>query len=130
MSSKTAHDSIPRFRTASGIGPVCNIVCSVNGVHRGPIYTTIGGLSSTFDGFLAGGRNSTAIMSSIFMRLHVANPRRLCDRFLRFIVLCFVRKKNNVAFHHRRHVYAARLMILRNRSIALRELWCHHSTAD
>ena len=39
------------------------------------------------------GRNSTAIMASIFMRLHVANPRPLCDPFLHFIVLCFLRKK-------------------------------------
>ena len=42
--------------------------------------------------FLPCDRNSTAIMASIFMRLHVANPRSL-DRFLRFIVLCFFRKK-------------------------------------
>ena len=30
-------------------------------------------------------------MASIFKRLHVANPRPLCDRFLRFIVRCFFR---------------------------------------
>ena len=42
-------------------------------------------------------RNSTAIMASIFRRLHVANPRPLCDRFLRVIVRCFLRGKNNPA---------------------------------
>ena len=36
---------------------------------------------------------STAIMASILLRLHVANPRPLCDHFLHFIVLCFLRKK-------------------------------------
>ena len=35
-----------------------------------------------------------------------------------------------MAFRHRRDVYAARLMDLRDRSIALRERWCHRSTAD
>ena len=45
--------------------------------------------------FWPGSRDSTAIMASIFMRLHVANPRPSCDRFLRFIVRCFSRKKNN-----------------------------------
>ena len=79
------------------------------------IDTTTGELSSKFDEFLPGGRNSTVIMTSIFLCLHLANPRPLCDRFLRFIVLCFLRKKNNVAFRHRRNVYAARLMDLRNR---------------
>ena len=53
-------------------------------------------------------------MASIFMRLHVGNPRPMCDRFLRSIVLCFLREKN-VAFRHRRDVYAARLMDVRNR---------------
>ena len=71
-------------------------------------------------------------MASMFMRLHVANSRPLCERFLRFIVLCFLRKQiiNNAVFRYRRYVYAARLMGLRNRSIALRERWCHRSTAD
>ena len=32
-------------------------------------------------------------MASICMRLHVANPRPLCDRFLRFIVRYFLREK-------------------------------------
>ena len=65
------------------------------------------------------------------MRLHVANPRRF-GRFLRFIVLCFLRGKiiNNVTFRPRRDFYAARLMALRNRKIALRERWCHRSTAE
>ena len=40
-------------------------------------------------------------MASIFLRLHVANPRPLCDRFLRFIVRCFFEeKKNNPANHN------------------------------
>ena len=42
----------------------------------------------------------------------------------------FLRKKKKVVFRHRHDVYAARLMDLRNRSIALRERWCHHSKAD
>ena len=47
-------------------------------------------------------------MASIFMRIHVANPRPL-DRLLRFIVLCFLRGEiiNNVAFRPQRVVYAA-----------------------
>ena len=49
-------------------------------------------MSSKFDEFLVCGCNSTAIMASNFMRIHVANPRPL-ERFLRFIVLCFLRKK-------------------------------------
>ena len=72
------------------------------------IYSTIAALSSKavlinlslkFDEFLAAARNSTAIIASIFMRKHVVNPRPL-DRFLRSIVLCFLRIKiiNNVAF--------------------------------
>ena len=53
--------------------------------------------------------------------------RDLCA--IAFCVLLFVTEKNNnVAFRHRRDVYAARLM--HNRSIALRERWCHRSTAD
>ena len=46
-------------------------------------------------------------MASIFMRVHVDNPRPF-DRFLRFIAI-FVRFffKNNVAFRPRRVVYAA-----------------------
>ena len=55
------------------------------------IYTIIGELSSKFDEFLAGRCNSTTIMAYIFLRLHVANPRSLCDRFLRFFALCFLR---------------------------------------
>ena len=40
-------------------------------------------------------------MASIFLRLHVAYPRPLCDRFLRFIVRWFLRKIiiNNEALH-------------------------------
>ena len=39
-------------------------------------------------------------MASIFLRLHVANPRPLCDRFLRFIVRCFLRGENaGITFH-------------------------------
>ena len=88
--------------------PVCSklakvrlpyIVCAFRMRHNKPLVptiiytTTIGEPSSTFDEFLACVRNSTAIMASIFLRLHLANPRPLCDRFLRFIVLCFLRKK-------------------------------------
>ena len=78
------------------------------------IYTTIGELSSTFDVFLTCDRNSTAIMASIFLRLHVANPRPLCDRFWRFIVLCFFTTKIN-KYCVICDVYPARLMDLRNR---------------
>ena len=38
-------------------------------------------------------------MASIFLRLHVANHRRLCNRFLRFIVRCFKKRKKNAALH-------------------------------
>ena len=63
----------------------------------------LGELSSTFDEFLAVRSNSTAIMASICMRLHVANTRPLCDRFLRFNYCPFFFTKkiiNNVAFRH------------------------------
>ena len=58
-----------------------------------PIYTTIGGLSSKFDEFLAGRSqfDSDQIMASIFIRLHVANPRPLCDLF--FYCLLFFTEK-------------------------------------
>ena len=49
--------------------------------------------------------------------------------FAFYCPLVFTEKKNNAAFRHRRNVYAARLIDLRNRSIALRERWCHRSTA-
>ena len=62
-------------------------------------------LSSKFDVFLAGGLNSTTIMASISMRIHVANPRPL-DRLLRLIDLFFTIFFNNVAFRPRRVVYA------------------------
>ena len=59
------------------------------------IYTTIiGELSSKCEEFL--------VMRSQFDSdhgVHVANPRPLCDRFLHFIVRCFLRKKNNAALH-------------------------------
>ena len=64
--------------------------------------------------FLAGRSNSTAITASIFMRLHLANPRPLCDRFC-LLSFVFYEKNNNAVFRHRRYVYAARLMGLRNR---------------
>ena len=50
-----------------------------------------------------------------FLCAYMLPIRDLC--FLRFIVLCFLRKKiiNNVAFRHRSDVYAAWLMDLRNR---------------
>ena len=76
------------------------------------IYTTIGSLSAkicpqNLTYFKPGARNSTPIIASIFMRI-VANPRPL-DRFLRSIVLCFLRGKkfNNVAIRHRCDFYAA-----------------------
>ena len=53
------------------------------------------------------GRNSTAIMASIFMHLHVANPRPL-DRFLRFIVLCFLRKKKIMSHFARDAMFTLR----------------------
>ena len=57
------------------------------------IYTTIGGPSSKFDEFLAGRSQFDSDHGVDFLRLHLANPRPLCDRFLRFIVLCFLRRK-------------------------------------
>ena len=65
------------------------------------IYTTIGGLSSKFEEFLAVRSQFDSDHGVDFSRLHVANPRPLCDRFLRFIVRCFLRKIiiNNAALH-------------------------------
>ena len=90
------------------------------------IYTTIGGPSSKFDKFLAARSqfDAVAIRQRSWRRFFYAsilpNPLPLCDRFLRFIVLFFLRKKNCAAFRHRHgDVYAARLMVLRIRSIAL-----------
>ena len=68
-----------------------------------------------------------------FLCAYMLPIRDLCAAAL-FVLLSFVfyGKKiiNNVAFRHRSDVYAARLVDLRNRSIALRERWCHRSTAD
>ena len=58
------------------------------------IYTTIGGPSSKFDEFLAARSQFDSGHGDDFLRLHIANPRPLCDRFLRFIVLFFLRKKS------------------------------------
>ena len=83
------------------------------------IYTTIGGLSSKFEEFLAVRSQFDSDHGVDFSRLHVANPLPLCDRFLRFIVRCFLRKIiiNNAAFH-----------AVHERSFRVR---CrHHSTAD
>ena len=45
--------------------------------------------------------------------------------FAFYCPLFFTKKKiKKLPFRHRRDVYAARLMDLRNRSIALRERWC------
>ena len=55
------------------------------------IYTTIGGLSSTFEEFLSARSQFNSDHGVEILRLNVANPRPLCDRFLRFIVRCFVR---------------------------------------
>ena len=66
------------------------------------IYTTIGyvspksfltNLSSKFDRFLAVRSQFDTYHRVDFLRIHVANPRPL-DRFVRFIVLCFLREKN------------------------------------
>ena len=57
------------------------------------IYTTIGEPSSKCDEFLAARSQFESDMSSICLRLYLANPPPLCDRFLRFIVLCFFTKK-------------------------------------
>ena len=58
-------------------------------------------MSSKFERFGPTVRNSTPIIASIVMRIHIANPRPL-DRFLRSIGLCFLHKKiiNNVAIRH------------------------------
>ena len=81
------------------------------------IYTTtIGGPSSKFDEFLAA-RLQVDIDHGVDF-LHLANRLPLCDRLLRFIVLCFLRENiiHNAAFRYRRaNVYAGRLMNLRNR---------------
>ena len=60
------------------------------------MYTTIGEPSSQFDAFLAARSQFDSDRESIFLRLLLAHPLRLCDRFLRFIVLCFLRKINKL----------------------------------
>ena len=88
------------------------------------IYTTIGGLSSKFEEFLAGRSQfdsdhgvdfsaPTCCLSAIFVR----------PLFVFYCTLLFT-GENNVAFRHRRDVYVARLMVLLTRYIALRERWC------
>ena len=63
------------------------------GVAQGRYYcTTIGGLSSKFEEFLAVRSQFDSDHGVDFSRLHVANPQPLCDSFLRFIVRCFLRK--------------------------------------
>ena len=64
--------------------------CCNQPVH---IYTTIGALSSKFEEFLAVRSQFESDYGVGFLRLHVANPRPLCDRFLRFIVRCFFYEK-------------------------------------
>ena len=50
-------------------------------------------LSAKIEQFLAGAPNSPPIIASIFLRLHLTNPRPLCDRFLR-LSFVFLRKKS------------------------------------
>ena len=89
-------------------------------------YTTIEGPSSKFDECLAvrsqfdsdhgvDFSTPTSCQSATFVR----------PLFAFYCTLSFRKKiRNNAAFRHRRgDVYAARLMVLRNRSIALRERW-------
>ena len=69
---------------------------------NGNIYTTIGGLSSKFEEFLAARSQFDSDHGVDFSaHLHFANLRPLCDSFLRFIARCFSRIIiiNNAALH-------------------------------
>ena len=80
------------------------------------IYTTLAvlspksvltNLSSKFDRFLAAARNSTPIMASILMRLHVTYPRPFASAFCVFPLFITTEIINNFAFRHRCDFYAA-----------------------
>ena len=85
----TIHNIVSKFHMT------IHIIVSNSHVMVHNIYTTIGELSSKFDEFLAVRSQFDSDHGVDFLRLHVANPRPLCDRFLRFIVLCFFTKNNN-----------------------------------
>ena len=59
------------------------------------IYTTIGELSSKCDEFLAGGRNSTAIMASIFFAPTCCQSATFVRPLLAFYCPLFFTKKFN-----------------------------------
>ena len=66
------------------------------------IYTTIAALYAkicpqNLPNFYPGAPNSTAIIAWIFIRLHLANRRPLCDRFLRLSFVCYDKKIINNA---------------------------------
>ena len=74
--------------------------------------------SGTVDTYGLCSRNSTAIMASICLRLYVANPGPLCDRFLRFIVRCFFTEKIN-------KLYGRLIARWRHCCGTLTGRWCH-----
>ena len=93
------------------------------------IYTTIGGLSSKCEECLAVRSQFDSDHGVDFLRLHVANSRPLCDRFLRFIVRCFLLKKNNAALHLMNAVFMLDVATaLYGRLIARwrHSRWCYH----
>ena len=62
-------------------------------------YYGIGEPSSTFDEYLAVRSQFDTDHGVDFLRLHLANQLPLCDRLLRYIVLCFLRKKKKIMRH-------------------------------
>ena len=88
-------------------------------------------LSSEFDEFLAGRSQFDSDHVVDFYAPTCCQSATFGQLFAFYCPLFFTEKIiNNVAFHPRRNVYAARLMDLHNRSIALCERWCHRFTAD
>ena len=95
------------------------------------IYTTVGGLLSKFAEFLAARSQFDSDHGVDFSAPTFCQSVIFVRPLFAFYFPLFLRKNNNNAeFPHRRDVYAARLMGLRNRSTALRERWCHRSTTD
>ena len=76
--------------------PIINELVNASYLHLNDLYITIAALSAkicpqNLPDFSPGVRNSTPIIASVFMRIHIASPRPLCVRFL--LVLCFLRQK-------------------------------------
>ena len=97
------------------------------------IIIAIGGPSSKFDEFLAARSQFNSDNGVDFSTPTSCQSATYVRPLFAFYCTFFLRKQiiNNAAFRHRRgDVSAARMIDLRNRSIALRERWYHRSTAD